>query len=175
MKVTVRLITILTFIIGVGLLSYSLTLSYYKDQEASENLLNNAYEIDKQEYYKKEAEIRTSKTTFMDLGAGIGIASLTILIFLILTNSKNFSDLKKVKTLNKITIFISANLVWLILLPGTFWYYSFRLGRGDYPPFADSIGIPIMTQIPFLLFSLIPMNIFLLLTTVKTNLGMKIK
>ena len=170
MKVTVRLITILTFIIGVGILSYSLTLSYYKDQEAADNLLNNAYNIDKQEYYKKEAEIRTSKTTFMDLGTGIGIASLTILIFLILTKSNNFSDLKNIMTLNKLAIFISANLVWLLLLPGTFWYYTFRGGRGDYPPFADSIAIPLMTQIPFLLFMLIPLNLFLFLTTIKTNL-----
>ena len=170
MKVTARLITILTFIIGVGLLSYSLTLSYYKNQEAADNLLNNAYEIDKQEYYKKEAEIRTNKITFMDLGAGIVIASITIFIFLILTKSNNFSDFKKVMTLKKSAIFISANLVWLILLPGTFWYYSFRLGRGDYPPFADSIGIPLMAQIPFLLFMLIPLNLFLFLTTIKTNL-----
>jgi hypothetical protein len=170
MRVTVRLITILTFIVGVGLLSYSLTLPYYKNQEAADNLLNNAYEIDKQEYYKKEAEIRTRKTTFMDLGAGIGIASLTILIFLILTKSNNFSDLKNIMTLNKLAIFISANLVWLLLLPGTFWYYMFRGGRGDYPPFADSIGIPLMAQIPFLLFMLIPLNLFLFLTSIKTNL-----
>ena len=160
----------MTFIIGVGLLSYSLTLSYYKDQVAADNLLNNAYNIDKQEYYKKEAEIRTNKTTFMDLGTGIGIASLTILIFLILTKSNNFSDLKNIMTLNRLAIFISANLVWLLLIPGTFWYYTFRGGRGDYPPFADSIGIPLMTQIPFLLFMLIPMNLFLFLTTIKTNL-----
>src|SRR5690606_39838186 len=57
---------------------------------------------------------------------------------------------------------ISANLVWLILLPGTYWYYIFRGARGDYPPFADSIGIPLMTQIPFYLFLLIPLNIFML-------------
>ena len=170
MKVTVRLITILTFIIGVGFLLYSITLPYYNDREAADNLLNNAYSIDKQEYYKKEAEIRTNKTTFMDLGAGIAIASLTILIFLILTKSNNFSDLITFMTPSKLWIFISANLVWLLLLPGTFWYYTFRGGRGDYPPFADSIGIPLMTQIPFLLFMLVPLNLFILLTTIKTNL-----
>ena len=77
---TPRLITILTFVIGLGL-SYSLTLPYYKDQKAADDLLNRSYDIDKQEYYKQEAELRTSKTRFMDLGTGIAIASGTILLF----------------------------------------------------------------------------------------------
>jgi hypothetical protein len=126
--------------------------------------------MDKSDYYKKEAELRTNKVTFMDLGSGLAIASVTILLFLIFTNVKTFQDFKKIKTLTKSATFISANLVWLILLPGTYWYYMFRGGRGDYPPFADSIGIPLMTQIPFYFFLLIPLNIFILLTTIKTNL-----
>ena len=173
-KMTMRIITIFTFIIGFLLFVYSLTMPYYKDQEVADNLLNNAYSIDKQEYYKIEAEIRTNKTTIMDLGAGIGIASAVIIIFLILTKSSNFSDLKNIKTLNKLAVFISANLAWLFLLPGTFWYFTFRATRGDYPPFADSIGIPLMTQITFLLFLLIPLNIFLLLTTFRTHLPTRI-
>jgi hypothetical protein len=167
---TSRIIVILTFIIGLGLFSYSLTLPYFKDQKAADNLRSNAYNIDKQEYYKQETELRTSKITFMDLGVGIAIASATIFLFLLLTKSRRLSDLKHLKTFNKVMIFISANLVWLLLLPGTSWYYKFRLGRGDYPPFADSIGIPIAIQSTLLLFLLIPLNIFLLLTTIKTNL-----
>lgn len=171
---TPRIITILTFIIGLGLLSYSLTLPYYKDQKAADVLLTNSYDINKTEYYKREAELRTNKTTFMDLGAGIAIASGTVLLFLLLTKTKTLSDFKNLQTLNKLTTFVSANLVWLLLIPGTFWYYTFRGGRGDYPPFADSIGIPIYTQVPLLLFLLIPLNIFILLTTLKTNLPTKI-
>ena len=167
---TLRTITIFTFIIGLGLFLYSLTLSYYKDQKAADNLLSFSYNIDKQEYYKKESELRTNKIIFMDLGAGIMIASASIFLFFLLTNSRKFSDLKRLKTFNKATVFISANLVWLLLLPGIFWYYTFRGGRGDYPSFADSIGIPVMTLIPFILFMLVPLNIFLFLTTIKTNL-----
>ncbi|MBS1572729.1 MAG: hypothetical protein JST62_10070, partial [Bacteroidetes bacterium] len=155
---TPRIITILTFIIGLGLFSYSLTLPYYKNQKDADDLLNNSYDINKQEYYKREAELRTSKTTFMDLGFGLAIASGTILAFLLLTKTETFSDFKNLKTFNKLTTFVSANLVWLLLIPGTFWYYTFRGGRGDYPPFADSIGIPIFTSIPTFLFLLIPLN-----------------
>ncbi len=171
---TLRIIIILTFIFGIGLFSYSLSLPYYKDQKAANSLLNNSYDIDKQEYYKLDAKLRTSKTTFMDLGSGIAIASGTILLFLLLTKTITFSDLKNLKSLNKLSIFVTANLIWLLLIPGTFWYYSFRAGRGDYPPFADSIGILIYTQIPFFLFLLIPMNIFILLTTLNINLPTKL-
>jgi hypothetical protein len=166
---TVRTIIISAFIIGLGFFFYSLTLPYYKDQKAANALLDDGY-INKQEYYKKEAELRTRKTTFMDLGTGIAIASATMLIFFFLTKINNLSDFKKVRTLSKSAIFISANLAWLALIPGTYWYYFFRGARGDYPPFADSVGIPIMTQTPFFLFLLIPLNIFLFSTTIKTNL-----
>lgn len=165
-----RLIITFTFTIGLVLFFYSLTLPIYKDQKAADELLNNSDKIDKQEYYKKDAELRTNKTTFMDLGAGIAIASGTVLFFLLLTKTKTFPDFKNLKTFNKLTLFISANLVWLLLIPGTFWYYTFRGARGDYPPFADSIAIPIFTQIPLLLFLLFPLNVFILLTTISTNL-----
>ena len=171
---TPRLIIILTFTIGLVLFFYSVTLPYYKDQTAADELLNNSYNINKQEYYKRDAELRTSKTTFMDLGAGIAIASGTILFFLLLTKTKTFPDFKNLKTLNKLTLFVGANLVWLLLIPGTFWYYTFRGGRGDYPPFADSIAIPIFSQIPLLLFLLIPLNIFILFTTINANLPTKL-
>ena len=167
---TPRLIIMFTLLIGLGLFSYSLTLPYYKDQKSADDLIGNSYDMDKSDYYKKEAELRTNKVTFMDLGSRLAIASATILLFLIFTKVKTFQDFKNNKTITKTATFISANLVWLILLPGTYWYYIFRGGRGDYPPFADSIGIPLMTQIPFYLFLLIPLNIFLILTTIKTNL-----
>ena len=165
-----RQIVIFILIIGLGLFFYSLTLKYYTDQSAVENLRNIPYQSDHKEYYEKEAELRTYKLTFMDLGSGLAIASATILLFLIFTKVKTFQDFKNIQAITKSATLISANLVWLILLPGTYWYYIFRGGRGDYPPFADSIGIPIISQIPVYLCLLIPLNVFILLATIKTNL-----
>ncbi|WP_131555234.1 hypothetical protein [Sphingobacterium deserti] len=110
----------------------------------------------------------------MDLGSGLAIASMTILLFLIFTKVKTFNDFKNNRTPTKTAVFIYANIVWLLLLPGTCWYYIFRGERGYYPPFADSIGIPLMTQISFYLLLLIPLNIFILLTTLKTKLPTKL-
>jgi hypothetical protein len=170
MKVTLRTITTIFLVVGVGLLSYSLTLPYYKNDKAAAALLESSHTIDKQEYYRKEANLRTSKNTMMDLGAGIAITSGILLFYFLLSRTRTLSDLQNLKTPNKAVIFISANVVWLLLIPGTFWYYYFRGSRGDYPPFADSIGIPIFTQVSVFMFLIIPLNIVLILTTYKSRL-----
>ena len=66
-------------------------------------------------------------------------------------------------------LIVAANLIWLLLIPGTHWYYIFRGERGDYPWFADSIGIALMYQIPQTLLGLIPLNIFLFLSYINSN------
>jgi hypothetical protein len=167
---TIRAIVIGTLIFGLGLLIYSLTLPYYSDQQKADELMTDAYSLDKDEYYEKEAEFRTSKVKLMDFGAGLAIASGTIFLFLLIFKVKETSDLKKVKTMNTMMVFISSNLIWLLLIPGTYWYYTFRAGRGDYPPFADSVGIPLMTEIPFYFMLMIPLNLFLIVTTYNAKL-----
>ena len=167
---TIRTIISGLLIIGLGLLTYSSTIPYYKGQESTDRLLTDSYNLDKAAYYKREAELRTNKTKLMDFGAGLSIASGTILLFLFAFKIKETSDLKKVRTINKILVFVTSNLVWLLMIPGTYWYYTFRGGRGDYPPFADSIGIPLTTEIPIYFMLMIPLNIFLLLTTYKAKL-----
>ena len=169
-KMTPRHIIIILLITGIGLFSSSLTLGYYKDQKAADNLINNSYNIDKSSYYKKEAALRTNKLTFMDVGSGLTIASITILFFLFWGQIHTWADFKSVKTPNRNVVFILSNIAWLTFIPGTFWYYSFRAGRGDYPPFADSIAIPIFETIPTVLIGLLPLNLFILLTSIKANL-----
>lgn len=165
-----RVIVILTFLIGLGLLSYSLTQPYYKDQEAGDHLIGGSDKYSKADYYKKDAELRTDKVRFMNVGMGLCTASLSMFLFLFLSGVTKFSDFLKLKSIKKIPLYIATNLVWLAMIPGTFWYYSFRAGRGDYPPFADSIGIPIYDQVQLCMFLIIPLNIFIFLATIRSNL-----
>jgi hypothetical protein len=171
---TPRLIIFIILLIGIALFSYSLTLPYYKDQKTADELIDKSYDIDKATYYKKEAQLRTPKLSFMDVGAGLSVASLTILVFLLARKIRHFSDFHKMVSLKRTAIFIISNLTWLIMIPGTIWYYTFRGGRGDYPPFADSIGIPINQQTTGFLFLIIPINLFLLIATVKSSLPARI-
>ena len=110
----------------------------------------------------------------MDLGGGLAVASATLLAFLIGTKTKTFSDFGKLKTIKESTVFSWANGMWLLLLPGTIWYYTFRLGRGDYAPFSDTIAIPITAQFVSCLVLLVPLNLFLLLTIRRANLPAKL-
>jgi hypothetical protein len=94
---------------------------------------------------------------------------MTLLIFLFQQNINGFSNLKTITSIDKQKILILANVAWLLLIPGTYWYYIFRDSRGDYPWFADSIGIPLAYQIIEILIGLIPLNIFILLSFIKSN------
>ena len=53
-------------------------------------------------------------------------------------------------------------------------YYNFRFGRGDYPVFADSIGIYVISQNIVFLLLFVPLNIFLCLTIIGINLPAKL-
>lgn len=170
-----RTITLIIFIIGAGLLSYSFTIPYYKDQEAANVLLDDYYDnMDRKEYYIQESELRTNKIVYMDLGAGLLLVSIASFLFLWRGQFGEFSDFKSLKTMNRLMIFMSSNIALLFMIPGAFWYYTFRAMRGDYPPFADSVGIPIYSQTTFILLLFIPLNIFLLLTTLRANLPTKV-
>jgi len=104
----------------------------------------------------------------------------------IISTTKSESYFNNIKTFNKQKIFVSANLAWLFIivlgvlrvLSESTNYYKYHLSRGDYPPEADSISIPIFRE-TFFAFSilsvlLIFLNTFILLTTLKTKLPTKL-
>lgn len=162
-------------LIGVVILCYSLTLDFYTDQKAKEKLdssaeLSTDENVWKEKYYKEVAKLETSKRKLMDIGSGLTIFGLTLLIFFMLKKSESISDLKFILTYSKVKTFILANLVWSLMLPGTYFYYYFRGMRNDYPWFVDSIGIPIMFQTTSILMAFIPLNIVLFISLYKTIL-----
>ena len=171
-----RLLLTVVLVAGLGLFAYSLTLPYYTNERAAEKLLNGSFleEGGRTAYYQKMALLKTHKVAHMDAGAGMAIAAATVLLFLGISGVWTVADGQRLTSFNKPKLFIAANLVWLLTVPGTYWYYLFRAGRGDYSPFADSVAIPIFTQIPVCLFALLPLNLFLLLTTMKAQLPTRI-
>ena len=176
-------ILIFTLLIGFGMFTYSLFIPYFTDLNAKAKLENRNDEMDfsgenyrkyKENYYTEIEKIKTNKILLMDVGAGIVIASITILFFLYKQNIETIKDFNKLKSMNKNSIYIYANLIWLILIPGTIWYYTFRGMREDYPWFADSIGIPLMQSIPVFVLALLPLNLFIFLTTLKSKFPAKL-
>lgn len=165
-----RFITLCLLLIGMVIFAYSLSLPYYKNNKAPYEVVPDDSVNYKDEYYKYEETYRTNKTALMDFGAGLCVASLSFLVFLLITKTRRFSDFKYINTPGIAGIFLGANAMWLLNIPGTHWYYTFRAMRGDYPPFADSIGIPISIQVPICFLLLIPLNIVILFCVVNTSL-----
>ncbi|RYZ92882.1 MAG: hypothetical protein EOP47_29905 [Sphingobacteriaceae bacterium] len=106
----------------------------------------------------KLASFLSCKTAFV-------VFSLPLLVLFFIRNINSFGDLKKIGGLNKMPLNVIAFIMWLLLLPGTWWYYGHKAGRGDYPWFADSIGIPIMQNTAAIIITFLLLLIILPLLT----------
>jgi hypothetical protein len=168
-------LTALVFVLGAGMFAYSFTLPYYTDENklpSGSDVISNV--ISKQEYYKREAELRTNKLRFMDTGSGLAVAAATLLLFLALSRIKSRSDLRRLKTPGRASLYVLSNLAWLLVIPANIHYYNFTAMRGDYPSFADSIAIPIFQTSVVVIALIIPLNLLILLTTIKSNFPAKL-
>jgi hypothetical protein len=174
MKQLLYPLTALVLALGAGMFAYSLTLPYYTDEEAWGKLFGQSYEISQSEYYKQEAELRTNKRYFMDAGSGLAVAATAMLLFLALSRVKSCSDLRRLKTPGRTLLFVWSNFAWLLLIPAIAHYFEFRGKRCDYPPSADSIGIPIFYLSALVVVFILPLNLLIWLTTIKSDLPTKL-
>lgn len=160
-----RWVFLYLLIIGVAMASYSSFLPRYVDAEKKERLELDCFDgkITKDVYYAEVEELTTPKNKLMDLGSGLAVFSAMMLAFLFVSRTTTWSGFLELSTKRKPFYYITSNLALLLLIPGSFWYYSYRGARGDYPMFADSIGIPIFSEVLVVFLLLIPMNLFLYL------------
>ena len=173
-----RIICYILLLIGLAFYGYSTRLDYYTDTKAKEKLDSEAssnldFATDNQwknHYYTEVDKLITNKLFFEDFGSGLAIASATVLLFLFWKRVKSFSDFISIRSLTRKQIFIFSNLIWLIMFPATYWYYMYRAERGDYPWFADTVIIPIMSQTIVYILAFIPLNIFIWLTSIDNHL-----
>lgn len=166
--------TCLFFILIVGLFMLFVSLRIPKYVGTNEyNLLNEQYyneKISKEQYLVEFEKNNSARTLIMNIGNGLITFSICGLLFLFIKRINQWHDFLKLKAIKKIIIICLSNVSILLLIPGTHLYYVYRGWRGDYPPFSDSIGIPIYFNTLFYLHCLIPLNLFLLLTFIKSDL-----
>lgn len=104
-----------------------------------------------------------------DVGMGMCALAIGLLLGLIISKYRKWKRLGEIEAGSVLTVFAMANLADILLVLATILYYYYRALRGDYPPDADSIGIPVVMQSSGILFFLLPMNIFLIASTLKSN------
>ena len=98
----------------------------------------------RQVYYATESAWRTSRNSWLDIGSGVAVSSLTVLLFLRANRVQSWARFRRLKTVGKSGFLLWLNAGWALLFAALYWYYYYRSLRGDFRPMADSIGIPLM-------------------------------
>lgn len=162
--------------IGVVMLILSARMPNYSETDEYKMLNKKYYTgvIDNDEFLNVFEKGNRVRTSLMDLGNGLTTLSVSVLLFLCFKGICRWSNFKNLLAMKKTTILISANSMLLLQILGTHFYYMFRAWRGDYPPFADNISIPIYYNTIFYLICIVPLNLFLFLTLKNSELQINI-
>ena len=139
------LLGILLVIVGAGLWAYSLHWPYYTDPDGPGKL---SQRLDEQrisgegkslEWYTELRKLETPRKAFSDWGSGIGALGLGWMALIGISRLY-----RRLEQKGRCGLLFGLWIVsWLILLPGSFLYYSIRFYRFEYPVNGDSIMIPI--------------------------------
>jgi hypothetical protein len=165
--------------IGICLFTYSLHVNKITENNLSElQILFSENKITLDEFNDLYEETVSLRTRISNIANGLLTFSVFGFIFCKILKVEQISDFKGIKTLNKLNIFILSNVLWVLFLLGSCYYYYYRLWRGDYSPYKDSIMIEIEISIITYFFWLIPLNLFYLLflsqTKLPTIIGVKL-
>ena len=165
--------------IGICLFTYSLHVNKITENNLSElQILFSENKITLDEFNDLYEETVSLRTRISNIANGLLTFSVFGFIFCKILKVEQISDFKGIKTLNKLNIFILSNVLWVLFLLGSCYYYYYRLWRGDYSPYKDSIMIEIEISIITYFFWLIPLNLFYLLflsqTKLPTVIGVKL-
>jgi hypothetical protein len=153
----------IVLVYSVGMPTY--TNEAYKqalDDRGMKAMTSNEFRDFQSYYYKKLDDLKTNKPQVMDISFGLLIASVTLYCFTLSTKIRKYHNFKAVKTLKSGGLLLLSNFMWLMLIPGVYWHYLFRSGRGDYPWFVDDISIPLGSKIPLILVGWLLMNVFVI-------------
>ena len=82
-------------------------------------------------------------TRLFDLGNGLASFSLSMLVFLFIAKVKRWSDFRLIKALERGWLILFSVSSAVLAFPSSFWYFTMRAQRGDYPPNHDTLAIPL--------------------------------
>lgn len=132
------ILTAILLIIGAALWSYALTLSPYGDETLFMERYMRMSAGQSQEYWKLRDEMLTPKYQLEDYGITLVAAALLVFIATRQNNALLHSP-------NSPAVLVVLALVLPFLTVGGYVFDLFHaFGRGEFPHWADSMGIPLM-------------------------------
>jgi hypothetical protein len=144
-------IALIIGIIGILILSWSSTFKPYKDSSEISKAMQNYpqgnmnSQAASEKYLATRYSQLTPKYSLEDYGLTLIILALIVLFTTWIYSVRSFSDLRNICTPNSIWIIVIIGIAASILTPLSSGA-SLILGswRDEYPPWADSLGIPLM-------------------------------
>jgi hypothetical protein len=142
-------------IAGITLRSISAVFPEYSDPHWSEPVLEAServgadYDSLTTMWYARKAEAETPRRRLMDVGAGVAALGASVALLFAARRVRSWRDVFGLDSPSSRTGFVAlAALVWLSFIPAEWLWLDYTLRRGDYPWWADSIGIPMsQTQV----------------------------
>ncbi len=136
------------FVVGLVLVGYSASMPAYTDQAAFQREYMNLSAGQDEEYWALRDKMLTPKYKLQDYGGTLIVSGLAILLFV---RDKRFRLVAPKSRAALVGIAIAAPCVSV----AAFIFDLFQgAGRGEFPHWADSLGIP-LTGAPFLFVSLV--------------------
>jgi len=138
-------------IIGILILAWSSTFEPYKDSSEISMAMQNYpqgntnTQAASEKYLATRHSQLTPKYSLEDYGLTLIVLALIVLFITWIYSIRSFSDLRNIGTPNNIWIIVIIGIAASILTPLSTGA-SLILGswRNEYPPWADSLGIPLM-------------------------------
>jgi hypothetical protein len=96
------------------------------------------------QWYAAKAEVETPRHRRLDLGMGLVALGLSVAALFALRGVRSLRDAPRLRSpATRAAFFASAALAWLSFIPAEWLWLGYTQWRGDYPWWADSIGIPV--------------------------------
>lgn len=143
-------LTVLAIMITIGggaLVAYAHTLPVYTNPNAPDMLATELRHLEMEKrvrkWFDQLASFETSHKLIADLGRGLvaGGIGLTVAVGLI----QSYNRIPSMRTI-RVLLYIWV-AIWAARIPLSIWYWGVRQYRMDYPDWADTIAIPIFSEI----------------------------
>ncbi len=148
-----RYLALLLLAVGLALVIIGSLMPAYTDPMAAERIKSGLecergiantdknQQCDSRLWYRSMDALRTNKWSLVDSGVGLLASGSTAYAFLWWNRQKSWRQLSTPKSIWPILALVA--LAWLSQIPAYELHFLIELMRGYYPPWADSIAIPI--------------------------------
>ena len=140
------LIAIALILAGAGILAYALRMPAFTDMTApgrlTQELDSTPQDIRVHEWLSRMRTYETPEKRLSDLGRGLCAAGTGLLLASWLWRVYHRYPWMR-RTRSVLVLWLA---LWGLRFPLSMWYYGLRSYRLDYPPWADSIGIPVFSE-----------------------------